>query len=383
MLSSIVTLALAAIAPYTARAMSFDNSNTDSIKTTASTIARSLVSLYPANTGILPAPYYWWQSGTTLDGLLSYYHITGDTTYNALATSAILSQITPTNDFMKLPDCAGNDDQAWWALAAMSAAEYGLPTPAGSPSWLALAQNVYNELVGRWDTARCNGGMKWKIDPTADGYHYKSTIANGLFFQLAARLGRFTGDADYLSWAEKAYDWTVSVGLIDNDFNVYDGTDDAKGSGCIDVDHDEWSYNVGVFMYGAAIMADKTGDTKWDSRTLGFIASTVRNFLNNGVLFEKQCEGKGDCNTDQASFKAILARWMGATAVVYPDTAAAVQKVIGPSAIAFAGTFASSQGAGDQLAALDIVSASMCRGGNWGPGKPVMLGKKMAKRFVA
>ena len=44
--------------------------------------------------------------------------------------------------------------------------------------------------------------------------------------------------ADYPSWAEKSWDWACSVGLIDGQYNVYDGTDDSKGTGCIDVDHD-------------------------------------------------------------------------------------------------------------------------------------------------
>jgi len=383
MKSYTLTIALTAAFSYTTEALSLNNGNTDSIKSTTSTIAKSIVSLYPPNSGLLPSPYWWWESGSTLDSLLSYYHTTGDATYNSFVSSSILSQISSTNDFMMPNVCSGNDDQAWWALTAMSAAEYGIATPTGSPTWLSLAQNVFNDLKGRWDTTRCNGGMKWKIDPSADGYHYKNTIANGLFFQLAARLGRFTGNSDYLSWAEKAYDWTVSVGLIDSNYNVYDGTDDAKGTGCVDVDHDEWSYNIGVFMYGAAIMADKTGNGKWNDRVNGFVSSTQRNFLNNGVLFEKQCEGQGNCNTDQASFKAYLARWMGMTAILSPSTANAVENILGASASFVATSFAGSQGVGQQLAALEIVGNLMCKAGNGNPSKPGMLGKKRVRSFVA
>lgn len=58
-----------------------------------------------------------------------------------------------------MPQAEGNDDQGWWALAAMTAAEYGFPSPAGAPSWLSLAQNVMGAFQSRWDMTRCNGGM--------------------------------------------------------------------------------------------------------------------------------------------------------------------------------------------------------------------------------
>ncbi|KAF2730907.1 glycoside hydrolase, partial [Polyplosphaeria fusca] len=296
---------------------SLDTSNPAALKTSAARVAAHIKSLYQnPNLAMLPPPSWWWISGSTVDGMITYAHVTGDTQYNALMASTILSQATSTNDFMT-PDATGNDDQAWWALAALSAAEYGVPNPGG-PSFLSLAQNVFNEQKGRWDSARCNGGIKWKIQPNDGGYHYKSTISNGLFFQLAARLARFTGSADARAWAEKAYDWTAGVGLIDGQFNVYDGTDDAKGSGCVDVNHDQWSYNAAVFLYGAAVMADVTGDAKWMSRTKGLFQGINRVFVKDGAFWEQKCEGAGSCNTDQQSFKGPLARWMGATATLRP-----------------------------------------------------------------
>ncbi|KAF2644647.1 glycoside hydrolase [Massarina eburnea CBS 473.64] len=292
---------------------------TPSLITSAHQMAASLKSTYPTpSLAILPQPYWWWESGSTMDALLNYGIATGDQQYRSLLANTILNQATANNDFMTI-DATGNDDQAWWALAALTAAESGVPVAAGTVSWLALAQNVFNEQKGRYDTSTCGGGLKWKINVGngEDGWHYKSTISNGLFFQLAARLAKLTNDADALAWAEKAYDWVAGVGLIDEEFNVYDGTDDTKG--CVDVQTDQWSYNTGVFLYGAAAMAAHTSDEKWITRTQGLVSAAERNFVKDGALFEAKCEGDGTCNLDQVSFKGTLARWMGAAAEVLPD----------------------------------------------------------------
>lgn len=233
----------------------------------------------------------------------------------------------------------GNDDQAWWALAALTAAETNL-TPAGPVPWTTLAQNVFQAQTSRWDHDKCNGGMKWKIQKGdgTDGWHYKSSIANGLFFQLAARLALLTpssSNSEFKAWAEKSYAWTVSVGLISPDFDVYDGTDDAKGpNGCVDVNHNMWSYNVGVFLYGSAVMAKLTGEQEWMHRTKGFIASAKRSFVNEdtGELWEAKCEGDGSCDSDQVSFKGTLARWLGATAELLPELRDRVEEVMGGAA---------------------------------------------------
>ena len=88
----------------------------------------------------------------------------------------------------------GNDDQAFWAFAVMSAAELKFPDPGkDKPSWLALAQAVFNTQVPRWDTQSCAGGLRWQIFFSNPGWDYKNTISNGAFFQLAARLARYTG----------------------------------------------------------------------------------------------------------------------------------------------------------------------------------------------
>jgi mannan endo-1,6-alpha-mannosidase len=166
--------------------------------------------------GLLPRPYYWWEAGAMWGTMVSYWHYTNDSTYTEEVGQAILSQAGPANDFL-MPNQVydtGNDDQAFWALTAMSAVEYGFPIPSSSKApndeYLQLAVNTFNEFVSRWNTTNCNGGLKWQFTPANNGFYYRSSIANGGFFQLAARLARHTGNVTYFEWAEKE----VSMNLL-------------------------------------------------------------------------------------------------------------------------------------------------------------------------
>lgn len=232
----------------------------DSIKSAARTVAYGMVQSYTGNTtggipGNLPAPYYWWEAGAWCGVLIDYYYFTGDDTYNDITTQAMLFQVGPNNDYMppNQTKTEGNDDQGFWGMAAMSAAEQKYPNPpADSPQWLALAQAVFNSQALRWDTTSCGGGLKWQIFTFNNGYNYKNTISNGCFFNIAARLAMYTGNQTYADWAETTWDWVFRVGLASPDYRFFDGSDDSQN--CTSIDHLQWTYNVGVFMLGAANM---------------------------------------------------------------------------------------------------------------------------------
>lgn len=135
----------------------------------------------------------------------------------------------------------------------MSAAERNFPDPPpGSPSWLALAQAVFNLQANRWDTEACGGGLRWQIFPFNNGYRYKNSISNGGFFQLAARLARYTGNATYAEWAEKSYDWVIQTPLFTSNYIIYDGAQ--MDNNCTKAELTQWSYNIGTYLMGAANM---------------------------------------------------------------------------------------------------------------------------------
>lgn len=99
-------------------------------------------------------------------------------TYNDLVLSVLPSKNQTGDDENYEPPkenlSLGNDDQSFWGIAAMAAAERGFPNPpSGTAQWLALAQAVFNRQWGRWESDTCGGGLRWQINPTNQGYDYK------------------------------------------------------------------------------------------------------------------------------------------------------------------------------------------------------------------
>jgi mannan endo-1,6-alpha-mannosidase len=148
----------------------------------------------------------------------------------------------------------GNDDQVFWAFSAMSAAELKFEDPGtGQPSWLALAQAVFNEQASRWDMGTCGGGLRWQIFTFNAGYDYKNAISNGGFFQLAARLARYTQNQTYVDWADKTWEWFSGTPLLEIEtWQINDGSSTQKN--CSDSSQLQWTYNYGAFIAGNAYL---------------------------------------------------------------------------------------------------------------------------------
>jgi mannan endo-1,6-alpha-mannosidase len=273
-----------------ATAISLNVNSTNSIKNASTTVAYGLMSWYQNNqsstpataVGTLPAPLYWWEAGAVWGGMIDYWAYTNDTSYNPTVTQALQAQVGPNNNYMPPTyfSSLGNDDQAFWAFAVLAALEYDYPSPpADQPQWLDLAEAVWNTQVSRWDMTSCGGGLKWQIFQSNAGYNYKNTVSNGAFFQISARLARYTGNQTYLLWAEKSWDWMNHTGLFDRDYNVFDGSDDTIN--CTEVDHTAWTYTPAILMYGSAMLYNYTnGSSIWEERLSGLLTASVRNFFS-------------------------------------------------------------------------------------------------------
>ncbi|SMR53321.1 unnamed protein product [Zymoseptoria tritici ST99CH_3D1] len=373
-------------------AIDFTLDDQESTKQAAAAIAKNMMTWYkgdesPNAPGLLPQPYYWWNAGAMFGSLIDYWYYTGDDTYNAVTTEAMLFQVGPDKNYMppNQSKSLGNDDQAFWGMAAMSAAEVNFPNPpADQPQWLYLAQAVLNSQIPRWDDTTCGGGLRWQIFTFNNGYNYKNSISNGCFFNLAARMGMYLGNDTYFEQAEKAWDWSYMVGLINPTYQVYDGSDDTLN--CTEFNHIQWSYNAGVYLLGAAVMWNQTtGDKQgqWRVRVQGMLDSAARIFFyeSTNIMYEVACEPSGNCNLDQKSFKAYLARWMAATVKVAPWTHDTIMPLIRTSAVAAAkvcqpsasdgaicgskwwdGTFDNNVGVGQQMSALEAIQSTLIDG---------------------
>ena len=153
-----------------ASALELNVDDASSIQRAASQVAHGLMNYYKGNEsgyipGILPEPYFWWEAGAMFGSLIDYWRYTGDSTYNEIVSEAMLWQASSTRDFFmprNQSSTEGNDDQVFWAITALMAAESGFPDPPPEdPQWLALAQAVFNQQTGRWDDQTCGGGLRW------------------------------------------------------------------------------------------------------------------------------------------------------------------------------------------------------------------------------
>ncbi|KAJ2902703.1 Mannan endo-1,6-alpha-mannosidase DCW1 [Zalerion maritima] len=382
-----VALAAAALLLSSAAHAAFSIDTDDNIKSTAKTLAFDLMSYYDGNEtgytiGILPGPppdgdYYWWEAGAMWGAMMDYWHYTGDATYNDVVMQAMQAQTGEDNDYQPKNWTAslGNDDQGFWGMSAMLAAELNFPNPSeDKPQWLALAQAVWNTQADpeRHDDT-CGGGLRWQIPLSNNGYNYKNSIANGCFFNLGARLARYLDNDTYAEYAEETYDWMNTVGFIDEDYNIYDGGHVEYN--CTDINKAQFSYNVGVFAQGVAFMYNYTdGGSKWKTALDGLVANALDVFFPENIAYEVACEGQASCTTDMLSFKGYVHRWLAQITQIAPYTADTILPVLETSAAAGLATciggdlqracgFAwhnqtfDATGAGQQMDVLSAVSA--------------------------
>ncbi|KAM0420986.1 hypothetical protein ACHAPT_011229 [Fusarium lateritium] len=334
------------------------NSRDDLLETSKS-LASDLISFYNGNEtgqtpGLLPVftggrqkpdTYYWYQSGAFMSTYIDYWQLTGDETYNELVTQGILHQVGQNKDFIPANQTfnIANDDQAIWAMGALTAAEYGFPGPANDePQWLDLAKAVFETQRLRWDAEvenkTCGGGLRWQIVPFNTGYDAKTAQANTLFLTLGARLARQTGNKTYAEYADKAWNWLYDIEFIDHKtWSVYDAT--GVGKNCSNIQKVRQSGAAGSLILGMAYMYNYTdGSESWRSRLEPLMSSFLDTyFKKDGRYYDSLCpvEGDEECPRDLITFKALTHRWLAVTSQIAPFTAETILKTLRKSAEAF------------------------------------------------
>ncbi|KAF2796930.1 glycoside hydrolase family 76 protein [Melanomma pulvis-pyrius CBS 109.77] len=270
-----------------------DVTNSNSIKTYSKSLAESIVNDYYKTKPSSPSGLFYnlpenqngtaeidrSESGAIWDALIAYSHLTGDLQFNDVVAEALYAQMGPKQDFLPGPKSkTPNDEQSQWGLAALSAAEYGFPKPIdGKPTFLKLAQNVFNSQISRWDDKTCKGGLRVFVNDGDKEYFAKNGWSASNFFLLGARLNKLTGNKVYALWAERQFKWAHENGLIGKNFEVYD----LMHTHC-DVDHDiSTNLNLGHWIEGSAVLFSNVKgnyDTKpWKDRVNGLLATTKTN----------------------------------------------------------------------------------------------------------
>lgn len=332
--------------------------------------------------GDLQEPYYWWVAGALWGSMLDYYHVTKDPSYNDVVIEALLAptNIGPEYNYMPQEHAfeEGNDDLFFWGSAVISAAERNFPQPNENlPSWLEIGANVFNQLVGRWNETACGGGLAWQILPSnPNGMDYKNSVSNGGFFQIAARMARATGNETYTEWATKIWDWSYEIGLVDNEvYHVYDGASSSEN--CAVINGQSFTYTSGIYLYGAAVMANYTGKAGWTDRAEKLLSGAEWFFspYDNAtdILYEAACEGTDNCSADMSTHKGFLSRFMWQSTVLQPNLLPKVTQLLTASSKAaaksctggeagvtcglkwYTGGYDSNPGLGQQMCALETI----------------------------
>lgn len=226
--------------------------------------------------------------------LLDYRARAKDDTYDDMIKTAMLHQTGPARDYMpgNWSASMGNDDQAFWGLSAMLAAEIGFTDPEPDQAqWLALAQAVFNEQTKeerRVDSGRCEWGLRWQVFSANTGYNYinstcetneylipalgrpfpppalpneyvsvlttfsfRLAIANACYFNIGTRLARYLDNSTYAELSERTFSLIHRLGYISKDWDVYDG---AHLPDCTDINKAQFSYNAALLIQGCAVM---------------------------------------------------------------------------------------------------------------------------------
>ncbi|EEB05304.1 mannan endo-1,6-alpha-mannosidase DCW1 [Schizosaccharomyces japonicus yFS275] len=358
-------------------AFTLDANNNASVVEGMKITTNGLMDYYSAS-GFSFVSVYWWLTGSICDAFFKTIALTGNKTYYNMVNQIMVYQAGDNFDYapesQKLD--LGNDDQAFWGLSAMTAAEFGFSGTADkNHSYLAAAERVVEEEMSRWDDSTCGGGIRWQLYSFRNGYNYKNSVTNGAVFQIAARLARYTGNETYVDIANKLWDWSVYVGFLNStDYTVIDGG--MTEYDCYTIDVTQWSYNVGLYLGGAAYMYNYTdGDSTWKERLDGLVNKSITTFFKDGILYEPACEIANTCNADQTSFKGYLARFLGYAMKLAPYTRDTILPLIKKSAEAAAlacsggrdgytcggrwywnnGTWDGNYGVGDELSALEVM----------------------------
>jgi hypothetical protein len=247
----------------------------------------------------------WWWSANELNALIDYSRkageaaggstFPGEARYRADVQDTYNNQNGPSSGFTINPyGTSGDiyyDDAGWWGLTWLNAYN-----KYGDEDYLTAAENIANYIYANALDTAC-GGL-WQRTGTGAN---NDAIVNEVFFELAARLNRTTGDPTYLTWAENEWDWikthliievpesspvptvatTQDLANPDAQLLVADHVSDPSSDDCAPASATlKSTYNQGVILGALYDMYKITGDSSYLTPAEA-IATTVENDIQN------------------------------------------------------------------------------------------------------
>lgn len=260
-------------------------------------IAAMQTNWYSQSSGLYAAPSGWWNAANTITVLANYSKATGSSQYASVLanTFANANKANGTANFIN----SYNDDEGWWALAWIDS--YDL---TGTASYLTMAQSIFADMAGQWDTTTCGGGIWWS---KKGGGTYKNAIANELFLSVAASLANRVSDptqkAQYLAWAQKEWQWFKATGMINSQNLVNDGLTSTNPNACTNNGNRTWSYNQGVILGGLVELYNADKDATLLPQAQAIAGAAIASLAPNGILADPTVSGG-----DAPQFKGVFTR---------------------------------------------------------------------------
>jgi predicted alpha-1,6-mannanase (GH76 family) len=256
---------------------------------------------YVQSSGLYQSPTGWWNAANAITVLVDYSRATNTTTYLS-AVSNTFANANGSNGSTNFITSA-NDDEGWWALAWMDA--YDLTKNA---AYLTMAQTIFADMTGQWDTTTCGGGVWWSKDLVNSAY--KNAITNEIFLELAAGLANRTTDAtqkaSYLAWAQKEWQWFNASGMINSQNLINDGLNATNPAACTNNGQGTWTYNQGVILGGLVELYKADQDSTLLTEAQAIASAAMTNLVtSSGVLREPESTVTGP---DGPQFKGIFIR---------------------------------------------------------------------------
>ena len=127
-----------------------------------------------------------------------------------------------------------------------------------------------------------------------------NAITNELFLSSAMELHPYATLVGrpvdyYLTWAVKEWEWFVNSGMINAHFLINDGLNAVASGGCVNNNQTTWTYNQGVLLNGAVLLAAATGNDSIRVMAERVASATMVYLSNSEGVLEEPC-GSGGCN---------------------------------------------------------------------------------------